>query len=62
MSNTVMPSGKFAGTPISDLESTYIVYSLEKNSPIGALKEAMLKELHKRFFEAKGSSCIILNK
>lgn len=46
----VMPSGKYAGTPISELESTYIVYSLEKTKMVKDLRSAMLDELYKRFF------------
>ena len=47
----IMPSGKYAGVKISELESTYIVYSLEKTNMVDDLREAMLDELYKRFFQ-----------
>ena len=47
----VMPAGKFAGTPINKLESTYIVFTLEKTPLVGELKQALLDELHHRFFK-----------
>lgn len=47
----VMASGKYAGTKISELESTYIVYSLEKTNMVEDLRTALLEELYKRFFK-----------
>lgn len=47
----IMPSGKYAGTKISDLESTYLVYQLEKAKMVEDLREAMLDELYNRFFK-----------
>lgn len=47
----VMASGKYAGTKISELESTYIVYQLEKAKMVDDLRDALLDELHKRFFQ-----------
>ena len=46
----VMPAGKFAGKPLTELESTYIVFTLEKTNLVGELKQALEDELYKRFF------------
>lgn len=54
MSGTdVMPSGKYAGIPIKELESTYIVFSLENHKLVDELRQALLDELFKRFFNKK---------
>ena len=47
----VMPSGKYAGDKISELESTYIVYTLEKTRMVSDLRSALLDELYNRFFK-----------
>jgi len=56
---TEMPSGKFAGQPLTELPSTYIVYSLENTNMVEALKRVLLIELHDRFFEDEFATCII---
>ena len=47
----VMPLGKFAGKHPSELPSTYIVHALENTNMMDEIKDALLNELHIRFFK-----------
>lgn len=46
----VMPSGKYAGTPINKLEGTYLIYTLDNTNLVPELRKALLKELYNRYF------------
>ena len=52
MSDTeiTMPLGKYAGQPLKELESTYIVFTLDNTKLVPKLKKALLEELYNRYF------------
>lgn len=48
-----MPFGKFKGTPIEDIDSSYIVYCLENFNLTPFVKQEMTNELIGRFSEVE---------